>query len=552
MAAGSTCALADSSSSVTPRAAGAYPVGCSNVAQNFALAPGDGDRGNYWEGTGVGGQGHYVTQLLSEPQGAFIYNVNVPDVRGLYTIFAGEPVPYAAIVCYPTSAGNARPDYAYDAALGKFVPRMQRGDEPPLWADDHARYPVLLYSHGLSGSPLSREYMQTIALFASYGYVVVAPFHGDGRFDDVKVDGLSDLVSSIFGDGFRKAVELQAIRPLSLQAALDALLVDPNYRDHVDAGRVAGFGISLGAESLLLFSGAGLTTELLPRLRSTQVMRDARLRAISAHVPYFGQRLLPAFGDDQDGVDGMTVPFLAIAGTADETAPLLLIEQGVNRMQGARYVVAFDGLTHTLRPADMPDIATWTLAFFDAFVHDSAAARARIARMDEVDGGAADAVRIAYTPLPPPPSTQTAFSIAAGWLPAEAAQVSVTGSFENASLKLTLDIAKALPSAPASGPGAFSGNVYVVALVPGDALGLASPALYAKPRAPGDWEPIVHAIAPHLENAARFAVENQVVIEILANIDIGALAGTEIYVGYGSSDMEMLMANRYRGVYKAQ
>ena len=403
MAPGSAFALTDPLSSVDPRPLpGPYLVGCSDVAQNFASASSDGDRGIYWEGTSLGGAGHYVTQLLAEPQGAFIYNVNVPNVRGLFTTFAGQPVPYAAIVCYPTSAGNTRPDYPYDAALTKFVPKMQRGSEPPLWADANVRYPVLLYSHGLSGSPLSGEYLQTITSFASYGYVVVAPFHGDGRFADVSIDGLSDMVNLFLKGGFREVVELQSIRPLSLQSALDTLLTDANYRDHVDADKVSGFGASLGAESLLLFSGAQLTTDFFPRLKSSRVMIDTRLKAITGYVPYFGQRLLPAFGDDQNGVDGMAVPFLGIVGTADETAPLSLTEQGVNRMQGARYVVAFDGLTHTLRLADLPDIYTWTLTFFDAYLYNSSAARAQIARMNEVRGGAVDSVHVAYTPPLPP------------------------------------------------------------------------------------------------------------------------------------------------------
>ena len=98
MAAGSAGALTDPLSSVDPRPPGPYPVGCSDVAQNFVFAPGDNDRANYWEGTSIGGQGHYVTQLLVEPQGTLTYDVNVPDVRGLFTTFAGQPVPYAAIV----------------------------------------------------------------------------------------------------------------------------------------------------------------------------------------------------------------------------------------------------------------------------------------------------------------------------------------------------------------------------------------------------------------------------------------------------------------------
>ena len=37
MAAGNACALTDPLSSVDPRPPGPYPVGCSNVAQNFRL-----------------------------------------------------------------------------------------------------------------------------------------------------------------------------------------------------------------------------------------------------------------------------------------------------------------------------------------------------------------------------------------------------------------------------------------------------------------------------------------------------------------------------------
>ena len=43
---------------------------------------------------------------------------------------------------------------------------------------------------------------------------------------------------------------MQAVRPLSLSAALDAVLNHPDFRDHVDAANVVGFGASQGGESL--------------------------------------------------------------------------------------------------------------------------------------------------------------------------------------------------------------------------------------------------------------------------------------------------------------
>ena len=532
--------------SVEPIGSGPYPVGCSDVSQQFGPATSDEDRAVYWEGASVGGEAHYVTQLLAQPNGAFAYDVSVPEQRDLFATFAGQSVPYVAIVCYPTSDANTRPDYFYDAALTEFVPRMQRAGEAPLWADANTRYPVVLYSHGLGGSPLSGEYLQTIAMLASYGYVVVAPFYGDGRFSELSFDSVTELARYLLEGGFSAAVELQAVRPLSLSAALDALLADPNYREHVDAERVAGLGISLGAESLLLFSGARLTSEWLPRLQSAQVMSDSRLKAIAGYIPYFGQRLLPAFGDNQDGLDGMTVPFLGIGGTADDIAPLLLTEQGVNRMTGARYVVAFDGLTHALHASDLPDIYTWVLTFFDAYLNGSQVALGKIARTNEVAGGATDSVRIAHTPLPAPAAAQSSFTFADGQLPADSAQVSAEGSMSSAVLKVSLDISELSRQLAAADPAGVAGNVYVLALVRGEALDSAEAAWYVK-LAQG-WAPLEGSIGAYLANAA--AQGATAVVDVVDGMDIRLLAGTEIYVGFGASDIEALGAGRYRGVYR--
>ena len=386
-------ALADPMSTVPPLGPGTYAVACSNVAQDFNRAPTEEERETYWEGTPT----QYVNGLLSEPQNAFTFALPVPDDAGLYPNQKGRQIPYVAIVCYPTSPDNRRADYPINASRSRLVPRMQRGADLPIWADVTQRYPVLLYSHGLGGSPLTEGYLETITRFASYGYVVAMPFHGDPRFADVHYDGLGDLMSVLFGSKFEQLVEMQAVRPLSLRAMLDTLLAHPDFREHVDPNRIGGFGTSLGGQSLLLFAGAELTTAALPRLRSARVMQDKRLVATVGYVPYFGQRLLPAFGDDENGVNGMTMPFMAISGTADTTAPIDMTEQGVSHMAGSRYVVAFDGLPHLLRPEDVPEIMTWSLTFFDAHLNDLQAARIKLARMNQVSGGPADSLHIDYT-----------------------------------------------------------------------------------------------------------------------------------------------------------
>jgi hypothetical protein len=152
------------------------------------------------------------------------------------------------------------------------------------------------------------------------------------------------------------------------------------------------------------------------------------------------------------------------------------------------------------------------------------------------------------TPLPLPPATQTVFSAPSGRMPATAVVVTATGTFGNASLSATLDIVQALATTPASGFAASTYNVYVFALIPSGVLGLTSPVIVVKARA--GWGVLRSPVAPYLENVAQGAANNQILIEIFANNDISSLVGTEIYVGYGTTDTEMLTSGRYRGVYR--
>ncbi len=367
-----------------PLGPGPYPVGCSNVAQDFTrLAPGD-DVQTYWEGVPREGP-RYVTDLLSDPAHTLQLDVVVPDNRELYGDYATQHIPYVVLVCYPTSTANPYPDYALPN--GRSVPHMQTGAAPPVFADPAARYPVLLFSAGLGGSPLSNDYITAISVFASYGYTVVAPFPGDARIADVRLEDFRDVVFALLN--FKSFVAMQALRPLTLQLAIDQLLADPAFAAHVDADRIGAFGGSLGAESSLLLTGARLTTSVGES--SQTVVTDPRIKAVVGYVPYFGQTFYPAFGRDQDGLSGITVPFLGIAGTADTTAPIAATEEGVRQLDGSRILVALNGVAHNeFSLAIAPDIFTWSLVFLAAHVQDDRLARARLARMQSVAGGADD------------------------------------------------------------------------------------------------------------------------------------------------------------------
>ncbi len=370
---------------------GPYPVACSNVAQDFTrMAPGENAQ-DYWEGLPGGGpSARYASALIADPADALAATVTTSDDGSLYGRFAGKDVAFTVLTCYPTTTTNARPDYALPT--GRVVPRMQTGADAPILPDAAARYPVLLFSHGYGGSPLSGDYLTAISWFASHGYVVVAPFHGDPRFSDLRVEDISDAIKIL--SNLRDFVALQTLRPRSLSASLDLMLAHPQWRDHLDPAQVGGFGGSMGGESLMLLGGAGLTTSA--GLAWTTLPVEPRLKAAVGYVPYFGEPLLPAFGRDQHGLDNVTLPYLAISGTSDTTAPLAMTEQGIRQLKGNRELVSLQGVRHGFDEASTDDIFTWSLTFLDANVRGLTSARQQLATMASVKGGGDDRVVVPW------------------------------------------------------------------------------------------------------------------------------------------------------------
>jgi len=151
-------------------------------------------------------------------------------------------------------------------------------------------------------------------------------------------------------------------------------------------------------------------------------------------------------------------------------------------------------------------------------------------------------------PVAPPPATQIAYTAPTGAMPAAAVAVAASGSLGSATVAVELDLGKVLS---ASFAAVSTYNVYVAALVPGRQLGTTASAWFVKAANPG-WQPLASPIASYLQNVAAGSADQKVVIEIIRDTDISTLIGTEIYVGYGTSDTEMLVEGRYRGVYKVQ
>ena len=151
----------------------------------------------------------------------------------------------------------------------------------------------------------------------------------------------------------------------------------------------------------MLLGGAGLTTSYFDIGASwKQVTHDLRIKAAVGYVPYFGQPVLPAFGRDQHGLDGINLPFLGISGTADTTAPIGEVEIGMSRLTGTRELVALSGVTHGFDNTSTNDIFTWTFMFLDAEVRGNLATKQQLSTMASVAGGGDDSVVIFYNGLP--------------------------------------------------------------------------------------------------------------------------------------------------------
>jgi hypothetical protein len=379
---------------------GPYAVECSNVAEDLSrLAPGEQPE-SYWEGVPrANGTPRSPIELLTDPSNTPMVTVDAPNNRQLFGPFAGRSFTYVVVICHPTTPSNPRTNY--QLPTDRPIPHMIPGGEAPLWPDATTRFPILLFSHGYGDAPISSDYLYAMTVFASFGYVVAAPFHTDAAFSDLRnLDGLLDFVFLV--THLEQFTAMQALRPLALSKTLDYLLANPQWRDRVDSAEVGGFGASMGAESLLLMGGGKLTTTLD---QSMPVTFDPRLKAAVGYVPYLGQIGFNAFGQYQHGLDDVTLSFLAISGTADTTAPITETLRGIERLAGPRELVTLAGVGHEFDRPAAPDIFTWAVTYLDSEVRRDPAAHAKLLSMTSVTGGADDHVLVPYngptsTPAP--------------------------------------------------------------------------------------------------------------------------------------------------------
>lgn len=154
-----------------------------------------------------------------------------PWVAGLHYMTLADPVdarPMQALAFYP--------------ATGKT--RISRLDGYPVDVAEEApvalgQFPLLVLSHGNTGSPLALHYLATS--LAHQGFIVVAVVHpGDNARDHSRLGTLSNLYG----------------RPLQLSAAITAARDDALLGPYLNDGKVGVIGYSAGGETALILSGA--------------------------------------------------------------------------------------------------------------------------------------------------------------------------------------------------------------------------------------------------------------------------------------------------------
>lgn len=270
-------------------------------AKLLEIVAAGGDLGDYYSGTGAMGEERlYLSDLLANPDDAFMFDVVVPDDNTLYGSDAGKTIPYAGIILYPTSASNDRADY--EEPGGIVLPHMQKAGETPIFEDAAQRYPLIVYSHGSGGYPLWM--LPTLARFAGNGYIVMALFHGDGRFKGIG----SDLMQ------FQRI----ALRPLSVKKAIDLLEDDPAFKDHIEFEWIGAVGLSLGASTTMALLGGEVIGPTEDSTRPTTIA--PRIKAAANFIPWLGNNSFSLFGSRHKGVENVSRPYMVVAGTDDMAA----------------------------------------------------------------------------------------------------------------------------------------------------------------------------------------------------------------------------------------
>ena len=223
-------------------------------------------------------------------------------------------------------------------------------------------FPLVIVSHGRSNATVAMTWITEN--LASKGYVVAAIRHADPDYSDP-----------------RRFVQILVRRPLDI-AYVARWLQDTLGAQHlIDPTRVALIGYSMGGYGVLTAAGATLDPAssmmrgipgglMLPYARGAKeagTLLVAGLRAVVALAPYGGGT--PAVWGG-DGLPGIAVPLLLIAGDNDKTINYTTGARAIfdAAFNSRRYLLTFKGAGHAVglnpAPAEKPR-SLWDLEWFE-------------------------------------------------------------------------------------------------------------------------------------------------------------------------------------------
>ncbi|NQV69638.1 MAG: hypothetical protein HQ498_06395 [Pseudohongiella sp.] len=412
----------------------------NNFSLNQLLSEGL-NAGFLQEGYNANSEARYIDELLAYPDDAFSFQLTVPNDSALYGNSAGTIIPYAGYIFYPTTASNSRSDY--DVFQPPSLPRMQGEGEQPIFASDTEKYPLIVYSHGVGDHPTGDK-INLFSTLASHGYIVMALYHGDYRYSQFDPQQFN-------------------LRPLAVKTAIDELLSDPAFTDHIDVNKIGGMGESYGGSTMLALLGAKKLNPDTASVISNNLLTtttDERIKAAATIVPYAGAGIYPFFGSGGTGVSQISRPFMANSATVDAETDLAMVQQVINNLTGTKYLIEYEGEGHELSNGAFQDANTWSKIFLDAFVKEDPDALNTLASIQSVSSSGQDSLTVVTEPKPAP-STAVTFAdnqLIVPGLIAGTDKYDVTLTVLSAVEPITFSLTDAVPSSASYSAGSYSAD----------------------------------------------------------------------------------------------
>ena len=370
---------ADAVTTAEPLGIGPYAV----ASTNLMIAPtyndiGDDAMGSYLLGEpDAEGNPRFVTDLLEHPEATWITDVDVPDEPSLYGPASGQTLPVVSYIVYPTAAPETPREYTFpyfDGQYGRFHHMLAPG-EAPAFADPDAKYPLIVFAHGLPSHGVYE--VRHVQKLASHGYIVAVLTYGDRR-------------TSIEGELNR---HVGYLRPLMTKAVLDSILESDTFGPRIDRENIGVSGHSFGGFTGLAVTGGDIEG-------NPASVHDERFAASVIAAPWVGGPMdsgdFFAFGDDNVSLSAIDTPTICLYGTADDVTRASYILPAMEKLSGPLYVVELIDQPHVFDPPSWDDRDHWELLFFAAYLKDDPDALRLLSEAQSMNGGNEDVQHFEY------------------------------------------------------------------------------------------------------------------------------------------------------------